>query len=120
MKKKIFFLIFLILAGSLSYFGGYYLYISENPKEVYREPDLLRSGITTENVRYSERMPQEYYFAQIEQKTLMIYQMPEGILYDSVELSSMHLPETEKIKLTEGVRFENLQSVFEYLENSMS
>lgn len=120
MKKKIFFLIFLVLAGTLSYFGGYYLYISGKPKEIYREPDLLRSGMTTEYTQYPEQMPQEYYFAQIEQKMLMIYQMPDGILYDSVELSSLHIPETEHIRLTEGIRFENLQSVFEYLENSMS
>lgn len=111
---------FLVLAGVLSYFGGYYLYISENPKEIYLEPELLRSKVTAENIRDSVQMQQVYYLAQIEQEMLMIYQMPDGILYDSVELSSLHIPAVELHDLTEGVRFENLRSVFEYLENSMS
>lgn len=120
MKKKIFFLIFLVLAGTLSYFGGYYLYISENPKEVYLEPELLRSKVNAENIQDFKQIQQDYYFAQIEQEMLMIYQMPDGILYDSVELSSLHIPAAELHNLTEGVRFENLRSVFEFLENSMS
>lgn len=120
MKKKVFFLIFLILAGTLSYYGGYYLYISENPKEIYREPDLMKSGISAEQVHSTDEILQEYYMAQIEQDQLIIYRMPEGVLYDAVELSGLHMPEEERIRFTEGVRFENLGSLFEFLENSMS
>lgn len=120
MRKKIFFLIFLILIGTLSYFGGYYLYVSENPKERVREQNLMKSGMQTDSISLPDQVQQDFYFAQIEQEMLMIYRMPDGKLYDSVELSSLHVPESELLQLMEGVRFENLRSVFEYLENSMS
>ena len=50
----------------------------------------------------------------------MIYKMPEEILYDSVELSSLGLYENEKAQLLEGMVFGDLKEVFEFLENSMS
>ena len=119
MKKISIFLIFLILAGTLSYFGGYYFYVSQNPKSEYIEPVTLQRGIQLNDVT-ARGEEQEYYFAKIEQDLLMIYQMPDAVLYDSVELSSIHVQSTEELQLLEGMRFENLTEVFEFLENIMS
>lgn len=119
MKRMILFVLGLIAAGTLAYFGGYYLYTSENPKTEITEPISLQRAVQisdTENI--TER--QEYYVAKIEQDMLMIYKMPEETLYDSVEMSSLFFQERENAQLVEGIVFEDLTEVFEFLENSMS
>lgn len=119
MKKISIYLLFLILAGTLSYFGGYYLYTSNHPKSEYIEPLALQRGIQMNDVTAGEDV-QEYYFAKIEQEMLMIYEMPNRLLYDSVELSGIHIQGTDWQQLIEGIRFDSLTEVFEFLENVMS
>lgn len=119
MKKTFFLIIGLIFAGTLAYFGGYYVYTSENPKTEILEPMALQKAVPLSegsNLQISE----EYYIAKIEQDMLLIYKMPEQTLYDSVELNSLHFVGTEEQELAKGMFFENLTEVFEFLENSMS
>ena len=46
--------------------------------------------------------------------------MPEEVLYETVKLESLHLSEKEEEALSEGIFFQTLTEVFEFLENSMS
>ncbi len=119
MKKTVLFIIFLIFAGTLSYFGGYYLYVSENPKTEITEQITVQKAVQLSDTVVSAE-EQEYYFAKIEQDMLMIYKMPDATLYDSVEVSSLHVQGMEESQLLEGMRFDTLTEVFEFLENAMS
>lgn len=119
MRKAVLFIIFIIFAGTISYFGGYYLYISGNPKT-----ELTEQMTVQKSVEFAEPFngddTQEYYFAKIEQGQLLIYKMPDATLYDSVEISSLHMQGMEEVQFLEGMRFESLAEVFEFLENAMS
>ena len=118
MRKKILFLLCLVIAGILSYYSGYYLYISSNPRTEIVEPvNLHRAMMISEDI--SEGL-QEYYIAKIEQDMLVIYKMPERTFYDSVKVSSLHLEEKDKNELLAGQRFASIEEVFEFLENTMS
>jgi hypothetical protein len=50
---------------------------------------------------------------------LMIYEMPERKLYESVSLESLWIPEEEAI-LKSGMKLDTLMEVYEFLENRMS
>lgn len=119
MKKTMLFVISLIAAGTLAYFGGYYFYISEKPKAEFVEQISLQRSVLQSETEQRNSIP-EYYIAKIEQDMLMIYKMPEETLYDSVETSSLNFHGTEETQLIEGISFESLTEVFEFLENSMS
>ncbi|MBQ8857994.1 MAG: hypothetical protein IJ024_07630 [Lachnospiraceae bacterium] len=119
MKRTIFFLIGLILAGTFAYFAGYYVYTAENPKAEVLEPATLQKAVPLSNEN-NLQMNEEYYIAKIEQDVLSIYKMPEETLYDSIELSGLHFVGKEEQELSEGIIFQNLTEVFEFLENSMS
>lgn len=119
MKKTVLFVTGLIVIGALSYFGGYYAYMSANPETEIIEPISVQRAISLSDTD-SAANQLEYYIARIEQEMLMIYKMPEDVLYDSVKLSSLHFQENEYSKLLEGMTFYSLTEVFEFLENSMS
>ena len=119
MKRTVFFVIGLILAGTLAYFTGYYVYTSVNMKTEGPETIALQKAVTLSGEKLLSE-PEEYYMAKIEQDMLMIYQMPGESLYDSVKLNGLYFSEKEKSRLTEGMVFYNLTEVFEFLENSMS
>ena len=119
MRKTILFVIGLIAVGMLAYFGGYYFYVSENPETEYTEQITLQKSVLQPDTK-KENDIQEYYLAKIEQDLLNIYKMPEQTLYDSVETSSLNFHGTEETRLKEGISFESLTEVFEFLENSMS
>ena len=119
MKKTVFFIIGLILAGTLAYFTGYYVYTSEKPGTEVPETIALQKAVILSDDRFFSES-EEYYMAKIEKDMLMIYQMPEKSLYDSVELNGLHFTEKEKPQLMEGMVFRDLTEVFEFLENSMS
>ena len=118
MRKRIMFLLGLVDAGVVSFYSGYYLYISSNPKTEIVEPVNLHRAMMMSDE--STDVLQEYYFGIIEQDMLVIYKMPEKIVYDSVKVSGLHLQDKEKRQLHEGLRFGSLNEVFEFLENSMS
>lgn len=118
-KKKITFAVCLVFAGIIAYLGGYYGYQLKNPKTELRESLELHHSISSEQ-NPAQQTLNEYYMAKIEQELLMVYKMPEEILYESVELSSLHMTEKEKKGLINGMIFWNLSEVFEFLENSMS
>ena len=81
MRKKGLFLFVLMIMGVISYFGGYYLYLSSNPKTEIADPvHFQRTGILAEDLQEGR---QEYYLAKIDQESLVIYKMPEKIFYDS-------------------------------------
>lgn len=118
MRKTIVVTSIIILAGILSYFGGYFYYSSVslqtkniNPVSVQRSVQFIESNQTD---------IEEYYLVRIEQDMLMIYKIPENIIYDSVKLSTLHLTDSESAALLIGIRFESLKEVFEFLENTMS
>lgn len=109
----------LIILGTFAYFGGYYFYLSGHSKtETVEEISLQRAMRMADMESTVEQ--QEYYIVKIEQEMLMVYKMPEEILYDSVEISSLHFQEKEQSQLSEGIVFSDLTEVFEFLENSMS
>ena len=118
MKRTVWFMISLIIAGTFAYYAGYYVYKLNRPKVEFLE---------TENVQRAVQLPEnkqmvsdEYYIGIIEQNMLAIYKMPEEILYDSIDVDSLQFYGNEKKQLTEGMIFRNLTEVFEFLENSMS
>jgi hypothetical protein len=118
MRKKILFLIFLIIAGTFSYYGGYHVYQMNRPKIELVRPESLQMAIQTKEM--DDYRPKEYYVGKIKNDQLIIYKMPEEYLYDSIKLSSLDFYGEEETKLMEGMEFENLTEVFEFLENSMS
>lgn len=118
MKKTILFVILLLFGGTLAYFGGYYLYVTENPKTELAEPLTVQKAAPQESSTAMEQ--QEYYFAKLEEDTLMIYRMPDAVVYDSVKASGLHTSATEEARLLEGIRFATLEEVFEFLESAMS
>lgn len=119
MKKVIFFLIGIILAGALAYFSAYEIYTSERHKAEIPVPATLQRAAPM--IKNDQSIPvQEYYLARIEEEMLVIYQMPEEYFYDSVKLSSLHLTMKERTELSKGMIFQDLKQVFEFLENSMS
>ena len=119
MKRKIGFLILLILAGALSYYGAYELYGMYHPKVEMPETFSLQRAPAAENLSIKNE-DIRYYWGIIEQDQVLIYQMPEQTLYDSVKLSSLQLQNEEKGQLMKGKLFPTLTEVFEFLENSMS
>lgn len=118
MKKKILFLIFLITAGSLAYYGGYHVYKANRPKAELIEPENLQKAVQLKDS--DDRKIEEYYVGIIEEDQLMIYKMPEDSVYDSIRVSTLNFYGEEEEKLMEGMVFEDLTEVFEFLENSMS
>lgn len=118
MKKTVLFGAVLLAACVLAYFGGYYMVVSETLRGQREEPITLQRNI--EMSETAEEMPGEYYIARIEQDMLFIYEMPENIIYDSIRTESIHFPEGELPVLREGITFQTLPEVYEFLENSMS
>ena len=118
MKKKILYVIFLIVAGTFAYYGGYHAYTSNRPKVQLIEPERLQKAMPTKDYYNSDI--REYYVGKIEKDHLLIYKMPEDSVYDSIRLSTLNFYGEEEEKLMEGMIFEDLTEVFEFLENSMS
>lgn len=116
-KRTVFIIIGVILLSVAAYFGGYH-FMYEKPQvkleETIMQRNLLLSGESNPGIK------EESYIAKIEKTMLNIYKMPENILYDSVKLSSLHLSAEEQERLRDGVTFNYLTEVFEFLENSMS
>ena len=119
MKRKIGFLILLILAGTLAYYGTYELYGMYRPKVQIPETMSLQKSPVKEELSLKNN-DNRYYLGIIEQDRLSIYEMPEQTLYDSVKLSSLQIQNEEKNQLVKGMVFPTLAEVFEFLENSMS
>lgn len=118
MKRIIVFVIGVILAGALAYFTAYHVYTSKNHTADILTPVTLQRAAPP--AKEAEKEPQIYYLAKIEDGILCIYRMPEESLYDSIKLSSLHMTSKERGELMQGVVFESLTEVFEFLENSMS
>lgn len=119
MKKKVFFLIGILLAGTLSYYSAYYAYTSNHSGSKMQETQMIQKAVPLQqNAGIEEE--QSYYLAQIEDQMLYIYKMPEKDVYDSLKLSSLHFTKKEQMELLKGLTFQNLTEVFEFLENSMS
>lgn len=118
MKRTILFLMCLIIAGTFAYFGGYYLYMTSNPKTEILETDTLQRSVPMSDTE--QMISDEYYIGKIEQNMLVIYKMPEETLYDSVKVSGLQFHGEEEQQLIEGMVFQNITEVYEFLENSMS
>lgn len=119
MRKVIFFLIGIILAGTLAYFTAYEIYTSENHKADIPESVTLQRAAP--KIKNNQPLSvQEYYLARIEEEMLVIYQMPEEQVYDSVKLSSLYFTMQDQKELSKGIIFQDLRQLFEFLENSMS
>jgi len=108
----------LITAGTFAYYGGYHAYKINRPKVEMIEPERLQKAVQVKDSDSDHS--EEYYVGKIENDELMIYKMPEESVYDSIRLSTLSFYGEEEQKLTEGMIFENLTEVFEFLENSMS
>ncbi len=119
MRKTILFLIGLIIAGTASFYGGYYLYMTNRPEISYEMPMTLQKGII-QNDKNAVAEEQVYYLARIENEKLMIYEMPDERIYDSLKIGTLQFMEKDYEKLLDGITFYNLTEVFEFLENCMS
>lgn len=107
MKKTAVYAAALIVIGVLSYFIGYYITV----------PKTAPESILSER----EKNPaQEHYIAKIERDMLFIYEMPENTIYDSMNTESMNFQTGELPALLDGIVFESLTEVYEFLESSMS
>lgn len=118
MRKTIFITSGIVLAGILSYFGGYYYYTSVNSQTKQINPISVQRTVQFMESDFEET--EEQYHAKIEQDMLIIYKIPENVVYDSVKLSTLHLIDSESTALLNGINFDSLMEVFEFLENSMS
>lgn len=119
MRRKLLFLLGLILLGTASYYSAYRLYVGGHPKVVLEEPmTLLKSKGTEQEVQKGNE--QEYYLAKIEQEMLLVYKMPEKSIYDSMNADSLQFQEKDFLQLENGMVFEDLKEVFEFLESCMS
>ena len=118
MKRRILLILGLLIAGTFAYYGGYYLYTENNPKIELLDQEALQKSMPGADSK--DAVSEEYYIGRIEQEMLMIYKMPEETLYDSIETSSLSFYGDEEHRLSEGIVFQNLTEVFEFLENSMS
>ena len=119
MRKTILFLIGLILAGTASFYGGYYLYVTNRPEISYEMPMTLQKGMMLTEKKDSVE-EQNYYLAKIEEEKLMIYEMPEESIYDSLKIGTLQFMTEDYEKLKEGMIFQSLNEVFEFLESCMS
>lgn len=119
MKKLIYYMIFLIAGGILAYFIAYYSYMEKLSK-----PEVLQSVVLQETVPFNDKnllmKTDNYYLVKIEKDSLIVYTMPEEQIYDSIKLSSLYISENEYEELYNGLVFEHLNEVLEFLENSMS
>ncbi len=119
MRKKILFIICVLVAGVFAYYGGYYMYITQRPKVEIEMPATLQRGIADNHIKQTG-YEQEYYVAKIEQEMLVIYKMPDESIYDSLKTSNLQFQEKDYMLLKEGISFESLTEVFEFLESCMS
>ena len=119
MRKKILFFAGLLIAGTVAYYSGYYIYTSQRPKIDIEMPMILQRGTTENDVELAD-YSEEYYMAKIEQEMLLIYKMPEECVYDSLKTSNLQFQEKDYLQLEEGMIFHSLAEVFEFLESCMS
>ena len=115
-KRTVYVLILLVLLCVLAYLGGYYLMDDKLQTEL--EEVVIQRKILLDEA--GDDVQSEYYIARLEGVALHIYKMPENKVYDSVQINSLHLSEDEVEQLRNGIVFQNLKEVFEFLENSMS
>ena len=114
MKKSLVF-IGIVIAGGLAYWSGYQYVDSKDQPIPFVSGE--RELWPVKNKNYVEN---RFYILKIDGDMLSVYQMPSERLYDSVKLSTLHLEEEEYTELFQGIKFETLTEVFEFLENSMS
>lgn len=119
MRRKLLFLLGLILLGTASYYGAYQLYVGSHPKAVIEEPmTLLKSKDIKQKVQAENE--REYYLARIEKEMLLVYKMPEESIYDSMNADGLQFQEKDFLQLEKGMVFEDLTEVLEFLESCMS
>ena len=116
MRKALLFFLCLMVAGIVSFYAGYHLYQSGGSKAEIEEQPLIGHGTGSD----AEPSKTPYYLLKIEGDQLMVYEMPEKILYDSVKTESLVLQEKDVPGLLEGQEYLELTEVFEFLENCMS
>ncbi len=119
MRRKILFIIGVLVAGIFSYYGGYYLYTTQRPKVEIEMPATLQRGMADNYIKQTG-YEQEYYVAKIEQEMLVIYKMPDESIYDSLKTSNLQFQEKDYMLLQKGMSFDSLTEVFEFLESCMS
>ena len=116
MRKALLFFLCLMVAGIVSFYAGYHLYQSGRAKAEIEEPQLTGHGTGSDSD--TSKIP--YYLLKIEGDQLVVYEMPEKILYDSVKTDHLVLQEKDLPGLLEGQEYLELTEVFEFLENCMS
>ena len=116
MRKPLLFMIAIAVAGVISYYVGYQLYVQNRPQIEANEYHLLQKNIDQVSLPYKD---DSHYLLKIHKEHLIIYKMPEGNDYDSLNLYNLQLDESERMKLKDGKRFHDLVEVYEYLENCM-
>lgn len=102
-----------------NYYTSPTLYTSQRPKIEIEMPAALQRGIANNDIKQTG-YEQEYYIAKIEQEMLLIYKMPEESIYDSLKISNLQFQEKDYLQLKNGIVFQSLAEVFEFLESCMS
>ena len=118
MRRKFAYIAGLIVAGVLSYYSGYYFYINSRTGMVSDESERIQRG-GIENLQMINET-NEYYIAKIENNMLVIYQMPQEDIYDSLRIEQLQFQNKDYPELYDGKRFDSLREVFEFLESCMS
>lgn len=116
MRKALLFFVCLIIAGIIAFYAGYYFYQSNRSQVEIEEQSVLRQGVRSD----SEPQKKSYYLLKIEGNQLIVYQMPEKVIYDSIKVDSLILQEKDMPALLEGKECMALTEVFEFLESCMS
>lgn len=118
MRKKFAYIAGLMIAGVLSYYSGYYFYINSRTGMSAHRYERVQQG-NIENLQMINET-QDYYIAKIEKNLLVIYQMPQEIIYDSLRTEQLQFQKKDYQELYDGMRFDSLGELFEFLENCMS
>ena len=118
MRKKFAYITGLIVAGILSYYSGYYFYINSRTGLLSHGYESVQRG-NIENLQLINET-KEYYIAKIEKNLLVIYQMPQEIIYDSLRTEQLQFQKKDYPELYDGMRFDSLSELFEFLESCMS
>lgn len=119
MGKRLWFIAGLAAVGIFAYCSSYYFYLGSERERGISDPPVSQYvlPLPEETVSSDE---EEYYIAKIEEDVIVIRRMPDNVRYETIKLSSVRFLDDEEERLKEGILFESLSEVFEFLENSMS
>lgn len=117
MKRKVIIAAAFFAVCLLSAFAGYRAAVSKKPPELPQQTEKTVSGAAKED---EAEKKEPHYLAKIEDGQLLIYELPENRIYESMKAEALNFPEQQLPELYRGIFFDTLPEVYEFLENCMS